>query len=263
MTGHEEPRPAAARDRPYAGNMGRAGHRTASTAAALAAVAALLLAGCTSGAPNSQEPGVTLSSPAPIASAPAGASPSADGGAGDSGTGDDDSDDDDSDDAPEPAVSATEAATGPPFPSNTRPDTADPTDEGETFLSVTGIRVAEHDRYDRVVFDLDGTGSGTPGWRVEYVDQASDDGSGHAVQVDGEAILRVSLSGTATPTDSGVEGFSRDRIEPDDTESVEEIVYRHWFEGYTTAFVGLDEGEQPFRVFLLENPTRVVVDVQH
>ncbi|MFD2792871.1 hypothetical protein ACFS27_04840 [Promicromonospora vindobonensis] len=248
--------------------MGRAGHRTASTAAALAAVAALLLAGCTSGAPSSEEPGVGLSSPAPVASDPAAASPPADGGSGDDGS-DDDSDDDDSDDAddaddaPEPAASATEVATGPPFPANTRPDTAEPTGEGETFLSVTNLRVAEHDGYDRIVFDLDGTGSGTPGWRVEYVDQASDDGSGHAVQVDGEAILRVSLSGTAAPTDSGVEEFSRERLEPDDLESVDEIVYRYWFEGYTTAFAGIDDGKQPFRVFLLENPTRVVVDVQH
>ena len=203
---------------------------------------------------------MTLSSPAPIASAPADASPSADGGSGDDGSGDDAGSDDDS---PEPATSATEVATGPPFPSDTRPDTAEPTDVGETFLSVTDIRVAEHDGYDRIVFDLDGKGSGEPGWRVEYVDQASDDGSGKAVQVDGDATLQVSLSGTAMPADSGVEEFSRDRIEPDDLESVDEIVYRYWFEGYTTAFVGIDEGEQPFRVFLLENPTRVVVDVQH
>lgn len=164
---------------------------------------------------------------------------------------------------PTPSGSATETAAGPPFAANTRPDTAEPTGAGETFLSVTNVRVAEHDRYDRVVFDLDGKGSGKPGWRVEYVDEASDDGSGHAVQVDGDAILRVSISGTATPTDSGVEEFSGDRIAPEDTESVDEIVYRYWFEGYTTAFLGIDEGERPFRVFLLENPTRVVVDVQH
>lgn len=247
--------------------MGRAGHRTASTAAALAAVA-LLLAGCTGGQPRSEEPGVGLSSPAPVASAPADSSPSPDDGSGDDGSDDDGSGDDGpGDDGPgdddAPVASATEAADGPPFPANTRADSARPTGEGETFLSVTDIRVAEHDRYDRVVFDLDGTGSGKPGWRVEYVERASDDGSGKAVRVDGDAILQVSLTGTAMPADSGVEEFSRDRVEPDDLESVEEIVYRHWFEGTTTAFLGVDEGKQPFRVFLLENPARVVVDVQH
>lgn len=199
-----------------------------------------------------------LSSPRPSASAED--SPSA-GTADDDGSGGNDSDDDS--DEPAPAGSVTEAAAGPPFPANTRPDTADPAGEGETFLSVTNVRVAEHGRYDRVVFDLDGTGSGAPGWRVEYVDQATDDGSGQTVEVDGDSILRVSLSGTAMPADSGVEEFSGDRVEPEDTDAVEEIVYRHWFEGYTTAFLGVDDDERAFRVFLLENPTRVVVDVRH
>lgn len=238
--------------------MGRAGLRTALTAVA----AALLLAGCT-GTTGADQAGTGESDPDPIASAP----PSDDATAGGTDNGSDGgapgTEDPDDDGAADPADPATEAAAGPPFPANTRPDTAEPTGEGETFLSVTDVRVGAHDGYDRVVFDLDGTGSGRPGWRVEYVDQASDDGSGHAVQVDGDAILRVSLSGTATPTDSGVEEFSGDRIEPEDTESVDEIVYRYWFEGYTTAFLGVDEGERPFRVFLLENPTRVVVDVQH
>ncbi|MEU4386193.1 hypothetical protein [Promicromonospora sp. NPDC023805] len=216
---------------------------------------ALLLAGCTLGGDEHANDGLPGDpTPAPVVSEPAEPTPSDTKATEDPGTGDD---------APEPAVTATETAAGPPFAANTKPDTAEPTGEGETFLSVTNVRVAEHDRYDRVVFDLDGTGSGLPGWRVEYVDEATDDGSGHAVQVDGEAILRVSLSGTANPMDSGVEEFPGDRIEPDDTESVNEIVYRYWFEGYTTAFLGIDEGKRPFRVFLLENPTRVVVDVQH
>jgi hypothetical protein len=216
--------------------------------------AALLLAGCTLGGDEHANDGLPGDpTPAPIASEPAEPTPSDTGATEDPGT---------SDGTPEPAATATETATGPPFAANTEPDTAEPTGAGETFLSVTNIRVAEHDGYDRVVFDLDGKGSGQPGWRVEYVDQATDDGSGHAVQVDGDAILRVSLSGTATPMDSGVEEFSGDRIEPG-TESVDEIVYRYWFEGYTTAFLGIDEGERPFRVFLLENPTRVVIDVQH
>lgn len=240
--------------------MGRAGHRTASTAAAFAATAALLLTACTGGPAGTDEPADGASSPAPIASSPADAAPSGD--PSDDGS-DDAGSDDGGDSTPDPATSATEVASGPPFPADTRPDTAEPTGAGETFLSVTDVRVAGHDRYDRVVFDLDGKGSGKPGWRVEYVDKATDDGSGHAVAVDGDAILRVSLSGTAAPTDSGVEEFTGERVEPDGTDSVDEIVYRYWFEGYTTAFLGVDEGERPFRVFLLENPTRVVVDVQH
>ncbi|MFC8801739.1 hypothetical protein ACFT2C_28715 [Promicromonospora sp. NPDC057138] len=232
----------------------RTRRRTTTFMQAGALVAALVLAGCTGGQGGTNEPGPGESTPAPIVSEPAEPTPSDTTATENPGTGDG---------TPEPGATATETAAGPPFAANTEPDTAEPTGAGETFLSVTDVRVAEHDGYDRVVFDLDGKGSGKPGWRVEYVDQATDDGSGQAVQVDGDAILRVSLSGTATPTDSGVEEFSGDRIEPADTESVNEIVYRYWFEGYTTAFLGIDDGEKPFRVFLLENPTRVVVDVQH
>jgi hypothetical protein len=231
--------------------------RTTTFTQAGALFAALLLAGCTLGGDEHANDGLPdESSPAPIVSEPAEPTPTPTDtkATEDPGT---------AGGTPEPGATATETAAGPPFAANTQPDTAEPTGEGETFLSVTNIRVAAHDGYDRVVFDLDGKGSGQPGWRVEYVDQATDDGSGHAVQVDGDAILRVSISGTATPFDSGVEEFSGDRIKPDDTESVDEIVYRYWFEGYTTAFVGIDDGEKPFRVFLLENPTRVVVDVQH
>jgi len=194
-----------------------------------------------------------VSSPTPTTSEAADPSPSDTLATDDPGTGDA---------TPTPDASATEVATGPTFSANTRPDTAEPQGAGATFLSVTDIRVAEHDGYDRIVFDLAGRGSGKPGWRVEYVDRATDDGSGLPVAVDGDAILRVSLSGTATPTDSGVEEYSGDRIQPG-TEAVDEIVYRYWFEGYTTAFIGVDETQRPFRVFLLENPTRVVLDIQH
>ena len=238
--------------------MGRAGHRTAlTTALTIAACAALLLAGCTSA---QQGPGGGESGPAPIASGPGGdASEPAESGPAESGP----AESEPGEPAPEPETSATETDSGPAFAANTKPDTAEPSGAGDTFLSVTDVRVAAHDGYDRIVFDLDGKGSGKPGWRVEYVDQAVDDGSGDAVRVDGDAILRVSLSGTATPMDSGVDEFSGESIEPADTEAIDEIVYRYWFEGYTTAFIGVDGAERPFRVFLLEDPMRVVVDVQH
>ena len=43
---------------------------------------------------------------------------------------------------------------------------------------------------------------------------------------------------------------------------VEEVQLLGVFEGYTQAFVGVDGEQRPFRVFGLENPTRVVVDVR-
>jgi hypothetical protein len=65
------------------------------------------------------------------------------------------------------------------------------------------------------------------------------------------------------PDDSGVTEYDGATVDPDGTEVVEEVVYRFWFEGYTTAFVGVDGERKPFRVFALSDPTRVVVDIRH
>lgn len=177
--------------------------------------------------------------------------------------GDNDADDEDADDAPADDTSADEPSGGAEaFRNGTSAAAREPGAAG--LLTVTDVRVGRHDRFDRVVFDLDG--EGTPGWNVEYVDEAHDDGSGELVDVDGDAILSVRISGTAMPTDSGVEEYDGTTVDPDDDpdeESVEEVVYRFWFEGYTTAFIGVDGDPSPFRVFALEDPARVVVDVQH
>jgi hypothetical protein len=129
-----------------------------------------------------------------------------------------------------------------------------------SLLSVTDVRAASHETFDRVVFDLDGQG-GPPGWRVEYVDEALDDGSGLPVDVAGDATLQVRISGTGMPMDTGVEEYGGDPVTLT-AGAVQQVVYRFVFEGYTTAFVGVDE-PRPFRVFTLTNPTRLVVDVLH
>ncbi|AEG44832.1 hypothetical protein [Isoptericola variabilis] len=229
--------------------------RTRRSAAALAAAALLLVGACTGG---EGQPGYgtggnpTTSAPTPTdtASPTDDAAPS---GTASPGTADPDDDTGDDTSTDEPTGSA------PPFAANTEPDTAEP--GGDARLTVTDVRVGAHDGFDRVVFDLGG--SGTPGWRVEYVDEAVDDGSGNPVDVDGDAILQVVISGTAMPDDSGVPEYDGGPVDPDGTEAVEEVVYRFWFEGYSTAFIGVDGERRPFRVFALSDPARVVVDVRH
>lgn len=145
------------------------------------------------------------------------------------------------------------------FEGGTALDTADP--GGDQLLTVTDVAVEPQDGFDRVTFTLDG--SGTPGWRVEYVDEALDPGKGDAVEVDGDAVLQVVVLGTAMPMDSGVEEYDGTPVAPDDAESVEQVVYRFVFEGQTTAFVGVDGEAKPFAVSVEEDPTRLVVDVGH
>src|SRR4051812_42816753 len=154
---------------------------------------------------------------------------------------------------------AAAAADETPFPANAEPDTADASSGAS--VTVSDIRVARQDGFDRVVFEVGGTG--TPGWDVRYVDEASSQGSGDAVDVAGDAVLQVSLTGAGYPYDTGVEEFSSSGpVSASGTEVVTEVVFDATFEGTTTAFVGTTR-TAPFRVYLLENPTRVVVEVAH
>lgn len=124
---------------------------------------------------------------------------------------------------------------------------------------VTQVRTGEHDGYDRVVYELTG-GQGTPGYRVGYVDQAMEDPSGEVRPVDGDAILQVWLLGTAYPEADGPQEFAED-LRPTDGD-VEHVTRPLTFEAMTQSFVGVDDAARPFRVTLLTDPVRLVVDVQ-
>ena len=128
-------------------------------------------------------------------------------------------------------------------------------------LTVTAVRVARQEGYDRVVFELAGKAPGQAGWRVEYVDEPSQQGSGDPVPVDGEAALAVLITGTGYPMDTGQEEVAGDPALPGDLQVVQDVVLGAVFEGQYEAFIGTS-GRQPFRVFRLGDPERVVVDVR-
>jgi hypothetical protein len=148
------------------------------------------------------------------------------------------------------------ATDAPAFPANAEADTA--AASADAAVTVSDIRLGRHDGFDRVVFDVGGTG--TPGWDVRYVDSASSQGSGGPVDVAGDAVLQVSLTGAGYPYDTGVAEFSSGPLTGTDTEVVTEVVFDATFEGTTVSFVGTT-AKTPFRVYLLQNPTRVVVEV--
>jgi hypothetical protein len=145
----------------------------------------------------------------------------------------------------------------PPFPANTEADVADPS--SDALVSVTDVRVGRHDGFDRVVFEVGGTGA--PGWDVRYVDTPASQGSGDPVDVEGSDVLQVTLTGVGYPYDTGVDEFPvGDRVSAADSQSVTEVVFDGTFEGQSVAFVGTT-AQTPFRVYLLEDPVRVVVEV--
>jgi hypothetical protein len=144
----------------------------------------------------------------------------------------------------------------PAFPGDAEPDTAEASSDAR--VTVSDIRLGRHDGFDRVVFEVGGTG--TPGWDVRYVDQATSQGSGDPVEVAGDAVLQVTLTGMGYPYDTGVEEYAGGPLTAGETQVVTEVVFDATYEGTTAAFVGT-AGRTPFRVYALEGPARVVVEV--
>jgi hypothetical protein len=161
--------------------------------------------------------------------------------------------------APGEPDTADDGATAPPFLGNAEPDTGEAS--ADARVTVSDIRIGRHHGFDRVVFEVGG--QGLPGWDVRYVDEATSQGSGEPVDVAGEAVLQVTLTGVGYPGDTGVAEFSSDGpLSVAATEVVTEVVLDSTFEGATVAFVGT-QVRMPFRVYLLEGPARAVLEVAH
>jgi hypothetical protein len=150
------------------------------------------------------------------------------------------------------------SADAPPFPANTDPDTAEASSGAQ--VTVRDIRTGRQDGFDRVVFEVGGTG--TPGWDVRYVDAPTSQASGQPVDVSGAAALQVAITGVGLPADTGVPQYDGPNPVPGSvTQTVTEVVFDTTFEGTTTAFVGT-RARTPFRVYALSGPTRVVLEVR-
>lgn len=160
---------------------------------------------------------------------------------------------------PAPAESDPPTGAETPFPADRSPDTS-PAERTGNGLTVVDVRVGAHEGYDRLVLELDG--EGTVGWRVAYDDDPRTQGEGAEVQLEGDATLAVVLDGLGYPYDTGIEEYGGPRRFSPGLPAVREVQLGGVYEGYYEAFVGV-AGEQPFRVFRLTDPQRVVVDVVH
>ena len=139
-------------------------------------------------------------------------------------------------------------------------------DDRSTMGPVVAARAGRNDCFDRFVVDL---GSGPlPGFRIQYVDQVTADGSGATVPLRGGARLQVTVHAPAhdlgyrptyrplTPAEAvAVAGFTTFR----------QVAFAGSFEGITTFGLGV-RARLPFHAFVLAGPgshTRLVVDVAH
>jgi hypothetical protein len=159
-------------------------------------------------------------------------------------------------DVPRTSALADDPTAGvPPFPHGTALQTAK--QSGAWDLVFTDVRVVQHQGFDRIELDFQGTG--TPGWGIDYVDKPVLEGSGKHVPLSGDAFLNISASGTTWPARGYYDG--RQQFEPESGGDVVDVYVGGTFEGYTQVLVGIGSGRVPFRVFALTGPPRLVVDV--
>jgi len=146
------------------------------------------------------------------------------------------------------------ATTGPAFAANTERQSQRGSGAG---LVLTDVRVAQAEGFDRIVLEFSGTG--TPGWVVNYVDEAVLEGSGERVALAGSAILDIYASGTTWPAPGYYRGPSQ--FTPVDGGELNDVYVGGTFEGYTQVLAGLEGDPVPFRVFARSAPSRLVIDV--
>ncbi len=146
----------------------------------------------------------------------------------------------------------------------TDPVTGDSTGSGTALLEQ--VTMGRHEGYDRVVFQFR---NHVPGYRVGYVEPPlREDGSGDAVELDGEAFLQVRMepaSGFDLETDEGVlvyKGPKRIEGSSAGTSVIREGVRTGDFEAVLTWAIGLTD-RVDFRVQTLSGPPRLVVDVRN
>lgn len=123
---------------------------------------------------------------------------------------------------------------------------------------VSGVRFGAHDGFDRVVIDLETAEQ--PGWMVRYEDppggQAFD-----PPELPGDATLVVDVVGVPYPADSE-QPTSVPVGETNGLSVVTGAVVAGPYEAHLNFFVGVDH-ERPFSVTYLEDPGRLVIDIQH
>lgn len=177
----------------------------------------------------------------------------------------------------------TEPNTEAPAPSPAGPTGAPPADDGPAFrdpaqewvdepwpaagggLFVPTVRAGVHDGFDRIVLDITGTVEPPwPGWRAAYTDTPTRDGSGLPVEIAGDSFLVLTVNGMAYPEpgdpvyDDGDFGLDTHRLG-----AVVEVIRATPFEGQLDVYLGITGEPRPYRTFLLQDPMRLVIDVQH
>jgi hypothetical protein len=159
-------------------------------------------------------------------------------------------------------TTAAPTTTAPPFNGNTDPKES--AMAGAPSARLVDVRTGSHPGFTRVVWEMDGS-DGTPAYQVGYAPGPFVNIGDFTIPVTGTAFLHVIF----------FPGMRHDITDPDDiiltylgpevinvgVGSVQQVVFIEDFEANMEWAIGLT-GQQAFKVFTLENPTRLVIDIE-
>ena len=132
--------------------------------------------------------------------------------------------------------------------------------EGVALLSA--VRTGRQENFERVVFELSDQGLGIPAYHVEYIDKPLIEcGSGEQVFPEGDAWLEVRMEPLDAHTQEGQPTVPHRPVRTTGLENVTALYLTCDFEAVTTLVIAVRSPGR-FRVFDLESPRRIVVDVQ-
>ncbi|WP_141741336.1 MULTISPECIES: hypothetical protein [unclassified Corynebacterium] len=130
---------------------------------------------------------------------------------------------------------------------------------GNRELQIEDVRAGSHEGVDRVVVELSGTG--TPNVLAGYTTDPHQQASGLPLVPAGNAYFELIIQGV--PWSMGLSDADLAKADPAGVAAggIQEIADGGIFEADAQYIVGLN-AQRPYNLYLLENPTRVVVDFQ-
>ena len=170
--------------------------------------------------------------------------------------------------APAPSTTAASTTTSaptttaPPFNGTTAPKESPMA--GSPDARLVDVRTGKHPGFTRVVWEMHGN-SGTPAYQVGYAPGPFVDIGGSTVPVAGTAFLHViffpAMRHDITDPVDIIQTYLGPEVIDVGVGSVRQVVFIEDFEATMEWAIGLT-GQKAFEVFTLENPTRLVIDIE-
>lgn len=132
---------------------------------------------------------------------------------------------------------------------------------GSPDLVITAVRTGVHEGYDRLVVDF--TGTGTPGWDAQWVEEAYTQGKGDQITVEGDHLLLLRGTGVTMPVlpEQQQVAYQGPSLLPVGGAGLVAAYLDPTFEAQFQLVLGART--RAYRVEALSSPTRLVVDVAH